>query len=172
MKKIILAFLVLTIASFSVNAQEKAMKSSKPLHLSFGLDGGAPLGKYANRSAFIIGGDLQLQYNVSDNFGVTASAGIDARLNKGGVVNTIYSAPLLAGLRFYFTNKFYISEQTGYSISLSKGWSGVFTNVAGVGFKLSPTSDVLLGYKGLFYKDAEVDKLNIFALRLAYAFGK
>jgi hypothetical protein len=172
MKKLIFALLVLTVTFLSVNAQDKAITSSKPLHLSFGLDGGAPLGKYANTSAFVIGGDLQVQYNVSDNFGVTASGGIDARLNKGGVVNTIYSAPILGGLRYYFTNRFYISEQAGYSISLSKGWSGVFTNVAGIGFKLSPNSDVLLGYKGLFYKDAGVDKLNLLALRLAYAFGK
>jgi hypothetical protein len=171
MKKLILALILFTTSGVSVNAQDKPMNSSKPLHLSFGIDGGAPLGNYANVSAFVIGGDLQVEYKVSQNFSVTASGGIDARLNKGGVVNTIYYAPLLGGLRYYFTNKIYISEQAGYAISLSKGWSGVFTNVAGVGFKLSPNSDVLIGYKGLFYSNG-VAKFNTLALRLAYAFGK
>ncbi len=171
MKKLIFALILLTTVGLSVNAQDKPMNYSKPLHLSFGIDGGAPLGKYANTSAFVIGGDLQLQYNVSQNFSVTGSAGIDARLNKGGVVNTVYYAPLLGGLRFYFSKSVYISEQAGYSISLSKGWSGVFTNVAGVGFKLSPNSDVLVGYKGLFYTGG-IAKFNTLAVRLAYAFGK
>ncbi len=171
MKKIIFALILLTIIGFSVNAQDKPMNSSNPLHLSFGLNAGAPLGKYANTSAFVIGGDLQVNYNVSQNFSVSASAGIDARLNKGGVVNTIYYAPLLGGLRFYLGNRVYISEQAGYSISLSKGWSGVFTNVAGLGFKLSPSSDVLVGYKGLFYTGG-VAKFNTLAVRLAYVLGK
>ena len=172
MKKIILALVVLTIATGSGYAQDKAMKSTKPLHLSFGLDAGAPLGNNSNTSAFVIGGDLQVEYNVTTNFSVTGSAGIDGRLNKGGVVNTIYSAPLLAGLRYYFSDKVYITEQPGYSISLTKGVSGVFTNVAGIGFRPSKSSDILIGYKGLFYNGVGAIKYNTLAVRIAYVFGK
>lgn len=172
MKKIIFALIVLTITSGSVNAQDKVMNSSKPLHLSFGLNAGAPLGANAKTSAFVIGGDLMVEYNVSQNFSLTGSVGLDARLNKGGVVNTIYYVPLLGGLRFYFTDKFYISEQAGYSLALTKGLNGLFTNVAGLGFKLSKSSDVLFGYKGLFKSGTTLTNYNTFAIRIAYVFGK
>ena len=171
MKKIIFALLVLTMGGVSVKGQDKAMKSSRPVHLSFGVDGGAPLGDNANTSAFVIGGDLQVEYHVSSNFSFTASAGVDARLNKGGVVNTIYYAPLLGGLRFYISNKLFISEQAGYSLGMTKGLDGVFTNVAGFGFKLSPSSDILVGYKSLFNSGA-AKNFNTLAVRLAYVFGK
>lgn len=170
MKKIIFALIILTAGS-TLKAQDKEMKSSNSLHLSFGVDAGAPLGKNSNVSAFVVGGDLQVRYGVSQNFSITGSAGVDARLNKSGVVNTIYYAPLLGGLRYYFTPNIYISEQAGYSLALTKGLKGVFTNVAGAGFKLSKSSDILLGYKGL-YNSGGAANFNTFAVRIAYVFGK
>ena len=170
MKKLIFVLTILII-NVSVNAQDKVMKFSKPLHLSFGLDAGAPLGKYSKTSAFVIGGDLQVGYNITQNFSATASAGIDARLNKGGVVNTVYYVPLLAGLKFYLGSKVYISEQAGYSPSLTKGVEGVFTNVPGIGFKLGQNSDILIAYKTLFNKGTVPD-FNTLAFRIAYNFGK
>lgn len=173
MKKLIFALIVLAITNGSVNAQDTAVKSSKPLHLSFGLNAGAPLGKINSKaSAFVIGGDLTVEYNISQNFSATGSVGIDARLNKGGVVNTIYHIPLLAGLRYYFTDKLYISEQAGYSLALTEGLDNLFTNVAGLGFRLTNTSDVFLGYKGLFKSGTTTTNFNTLAIRIAYVFGK
>ena len=171
MKKILFALIIINLYSFSVKAQNEKMKSSNPLVLSFGVDFGKPLGANSSLSSFVIGGDLQVRYGVSENFSVTASAGIDARLNKGGVVNTIYYAPMLGGLRYYFIPSIYISEQAGYSLGLTKNLKGAFTNVAGLGFKLSKSSDILLAYKGV-YNTGGATNFNTFALRVAYVFGK
>ena len=173
MKKIIFALMIFTMISVTANAQDKTMKTGTPLRLSFGLNAGAPLGKINSKtSAFVIGGDLTVEYSVSQNFSVTGSAGIDARLNKGGVVNTKNYAPMLGGLRLYFSDKFYISEQAGYSLALTKGLNGLFTNVAGIGTRLSKNSDVFLGYKGLFKSGITTTNYNTFAIRIAYVFGK
>lgn len=174
MKLKLFALIIFTVCISSLHAQDKkdkGMKSSTPVHLSFGLDAGAPLGNNANTSAFVAGGDLQVEYELSQNFSVTGSAGLEGRLNKGGVVNTKYFAPLLGGLRYYFSTNFYISEQAGYSLSLTKGTSAAFTNVAGLGFKLSKNSDVLFAYKGLF-NTGGIANYNTIAARIAYVFGK
>lgn len=171
MKKLFFALTALILINISANSQDK-VKSSKPLHLSFGLNGGAPLGDNSKISSFVIGGDLMVEYGISQNFSVTGSAGIDARLNKGGVVNTIYYAPLLGGIRFYIDDKFYLSEQAGYSLALTKGLNGLFTNVAGVGYKLSQNSDLMIAYKGLFKSGTTLTNFNTFAVRIAYTFGK
>ena len=155
----------------SVSSGNGRMSSNTPLKLSFGLDGGAPLGDNSKLYSFIIGGDLQLEFGLTQNFKLTASGGVDVFVNKGGLVETIYYAPMLGGLRFYFTDKIYISEQAGYSLALTKDLEGVFTNVAGLGYRFTKSSDVLIGYKSLFAKKGGKD-INIFAIRLAYVFGK
>lgn len=172
MKKLIFALIIFISISNRGLSQDTTLRlSSKPLQLSFGLDAGAPLGSNSKVSAFVVGGDLQVEFGLTQNFKLTASAGVDVRLNKGGLVETIYYAPILGGLRFYFSDKIYISEQAGYSFALTKDLDNVFTNVAGVGFKLSKTSDVLLAYKSLFAKNGGTD-FNTFAVRVAYVFGK
>jgi len=172
MKKIIFALVVFTLTGYVAISQDTTRRfSNNPLKLSFGLDGGAPLGDNSKLYSFIIGGDLQAEFGITQNFKVTASAGVDVFVNKGGLVETIYYAPMLGGLRFYFTDKIYISEQAGYSLALTKDLEGVFTNVAGLGYRFTKSSDLLLGYKSLFAKKGGKD-LNIFTIRLAYVFGK
>ena len=83
------------------------MSSNSPLKLSFGLNGGWPLGDNSKLYSFIIGGDLQAEFALTQNFRLTASGGVDVYVNKGGLVETIYYAPMLGGLRFYFTDKIY-----------------------------------------------------------------
>lgn len=172
MKKIILALVVFTFTSYVTFSQDTTIRvPANPLKLSFGLDGGWPLGDNSKLYSFIIGGDLQLEFALTQNFRLTASGGVDVYVNKGGVVNTIYYAPMLGGLRFYFSDKIYISEQAGYSLALTKDLEGVFTNVAGLGYRFTPNSDILLAYKSLFAKNGGSD-INTFAIRLAYVFGK
>ena len=180
MKKSILFFLALVVCT-SVIAQKKGNGSGSPAHLSFGVNFGYPSQDSAVTN-FIIGGDLQLEYLLSSNFSAVVSAGADARLARGGVVLTVYHAPLLGGLRYYVSQKFYISEQAGYSVAITKGISGAFTDVAGVGYKPSHNSDILFGYKGLFYskdlktatttRNPKSNTLNLFELRVAFVFGK
>ena len=169
MKKIILALTFITIAT-TLHAQDKEMKSSKPLHLSFGIDAGYPVGKFRALTFLAFGGDLQLAYNVSRNFSLTASGGFDVWIGRGVNPSRNY-APVLGGFRFSFSDKVFISEQAGYSIGVSTGIESAFTNVAGIGFKLSPKSDILLNYKGLYYSGNKGTELSSIGVRIAYNFG-
>lgn len=169
MKKIILALTFITIAT-TLHAQDKEMKSSRPLHLSFGIDAGYPVGKFRALTFLAFGGDLQLAYNVSRNFSLTASGGFDVWIGRG-VNPSVNYAPVLGGFRFNFSDKIFISEQAGYSIGVSKGIESAFTNVAGLGFKLSQKSDILLNYKALYYSGNTGKELSSIGVRIGYNFG-
>ena len=145
--------------------------SKKSPQLEFGVDIGVPLGVNSPIFNFAIGGDLQLEYYISNNFSATGSVGFDARLYKGGIVKTDYYVPLLLGLRYYFSDKIYISEQAGYSLKATSTLKNAFTDVAGIGFKPSAKSDILLGYKGLFYSGGGTT-FSCVALRIAYNLSK
>jgi hypothetical protein len=170
MKKIILALTFITIAT-TLNAQDKEMRSSKPLQLSFGINAGYPVGQFRALTFLAFGGDLQLAYNVSSNFSLTASGGFDVWIGRGVNPSRNY-APVLGGLKFFFSDKLFISEQAGYSIGVSEGIESAFTNVAGIGFKLSRSSDILLNYKGLYYSGDKGTELSSIGVRIAYNFGK
>ena len=181
MKKITLALSLVMLICGAVGAQTKKGGSSSPLHLSFGVNFGVPLQDTAVTN-FVVGGDLLVEYMLSSNFSAVASAGVDARLARGGVVLTVYHAPFLGGLRFYASNKFYISEQAGYSVAVTKGLESAFTNVASIGYKPSANSDISLGFKGIFYKkdlptatttrNPKTNTLSLINVRAAFVFGK
>ncbi len=170
MKKIILALTILIIAT-TINAQDKAMKSSKPLHLSFGVNTGYPIGKNRALTFILFGGDLQLGYNISTNFSLIASGGFDVWIGRK-INPSLNYVPLLGGFKYFFTDKIFISEKAGYSIAVSKGLTGAITDVTGIGYKLSPRSDVQVNYKGLFYSGNINKDLSSIGLRFAYNFGQ
>ena len=170
MKKITLALIFITIAT-TLNAQDTVRTSSKALKLSFGINAGYPVGEFRALTFLAFGGDLQLAYNVSRNFALTASGGFDVWIGRGVNPSRNY-APVLGGFRFSFSDKIFISEQAGYSIGVSEGIEGAFTNVAGIGFKLSPSSDILFNYKALFYSGNTGTDLSSIGVRIAYNFGK
>ena len=171
MKKLVLALSVI-IFSASVTAQDKPMASSKNVpHLGFGVDVGVPLGINHPIFNFVIGGDLQVDYKLADHLLATASLGFDARLYKGGIVKTDYYVPLLGGLRYFVTNKIFLSEQAGYSFKATTTLQNAFTDVAGIGYKPTSKSDILVGYKGLFYSGGGAT-FSTLAVRVAYNFGK
>ncbi|CAN5347298.1 hypothetical protein BH09BAC2_BH09BAC2_15340 [soil metagenome] len=176
MKSIFFALaLILTVTL--ATAQKTKSVSAKPVSLSFGANFGAPLGKQtASFFQYELGGDLLVAYHASDKFKITGSAGFDVwHHGKGSNFNYV---PLLAGFRFGISNKVFISEQGGYAIGISKDpdltsngakIKGAFTDVAGIGLQTGTNSEVMLGYKGLFYSGITH---NLIVLRLGYRFGK
>lgn len=174
MKKLVLSLAIIILTVSTVIGQDTEIKSLKSTHLNFGFNIGAPLGKTTSDLVeFVLGGDLQLAYQASEKFYLTASAGFDVWHGKKAK-NSNY-VPLLGGLRLYISDKVYFSEQAGYAIGVSKDATtgakikGAFTNVAGIGVNLGQISDILLCYKGLFHSGANQ---NVIALRVSYNFGK
>lgn len=174
MKKIILSLIFFVTTASFINAQDKVVPPSKPTHLSFGFNFGGPLSKTTSALyEFVLGGDLQLAYDLANKINLLVSGGFDVWHGKKAK-NSNY-IPVLGGVRFYLSDKIFISEQAGYSIGVSKDpitnikIKGAFTDVAGLGLKIGPNSDVLLSYKGLFPSGVKVNAID---LRVAYNFGK
>lgn len=174
MKKLAFVMVVTLITFGSVHAQPKEMANAKSLALNFGTNFGLPVGETTTSTIkYVFGGDLQAVYHTSSKFNLTGSAGFDIWHHDKGV-NFNY-VPLLAGFRYYLSGKTYLSEQAGYAIGVSKDaetktrMKGAFTNIAGIGLITGANSDLLLGYKGLFYSGATLSIIN---LRLSYRLGK
>jgi hypothetical protein len=164
MKKLILAFMAITLTMATVKAQKST--------ISLGVDAGVPVGLISsNVFSFVIGGSLQADFPVSTNLALTVSGGYQAWLaksgNGGGSIDYI---PLLAGIKYHFSPKVYGSGQLGASVAATSGAGTPFTYAPGIGFQVSKNIDVLLKYTGLAFKGG--GSFNNVGVRLAYSFGK
>ena len=117
--------------------------------------------------------DLTYLYSVASKITLTASAGIDVW--HGPKAKNFNYVPVLGGIKVHVSDKVFLSEQAGYSIGISedpltkKRIEGAFTNVAGIGYKISKNSNILLAYKGLFRTGVNV-ALNALDVRVGYVF--
>lgn len=163
MKKIILSFVVVTIATLSVNAQ-KSNQEMKDLRFSLGVDAGFPVTPSTNKG-FIVGADVQGEYAASTELAITLSAGYLNQSYKSVNVGTV---PVLAGIRYYFSNrKAYANAQAGLSFSTDSGGGSAFTYAPGVGYYVTDQIDLGLKYLGTSKDGASSGAIVI---RAAYNF--
>lgn len=169
MKK--LFFIVaLTTASFAGFAQDKSAETKK-LNFSVGVEAALPFGDFADAYSFGIGGSVQGDYNVASKTDVTLNAGFLSYSGKDGVpaLNVI---PVMAGLKYGFTEQLYGHGQAGMSFWNSK-IAGVkvnesdFTWSIGVGYKFTQNFDALLKFNSI---GTAGSASNAVGLRVAYTF--
>lgn len=165
MKKVILSLAIVAIGALSASAQsEKA--EAKPFTFSVGVNAGLPIGDFKPFYSFVIGGDIQGQYSVAENLGLTLSAGYLNYSGKDGVESSS-AIPVLAGVKYYFTpGGFYGHAQLGVSF-LSDGGGSAFTYAPGIGYNLSPNFDLGVKYQA-FTKNSVTG--SFIGLRAAYNF--
>lgn len=159
MKKVLFV-LSLTFVSFVGFAQEGAFKFGAGLNLAIPA---------SNLSGVSIGAGVDLlgQYNVSENFGITADAGYTALFvkNGGDQVNLI---PIRAGIRYYPSAEFFLAGKAGVGILTGNGSSTSTTAYSfGAGYVFSPKMDVSASYDG-YSKNGSFSLINV---RLGYTFG-
>lgn len=172
MKKLILAFAVVAISIMTAKAQEN---DSKQLMFSIGVEPALPIGDFNDAGyTFGIGGSLQGEYKVANDFGLTLNAGyMDYSAKDITVGGTTFNGgsfgvvPVLAGFKYYFSPKVYGHGQLGVAIGTSKGSSSEFAYSPGIGFMLSRNFDILLKYQA--YAESGTT-LGTIAARLAYNF--
>ena len=160
MKKTIL---VMAMAAFTIstNGQDTSMVSprrmyssgdsysNKPFIASIGIEPSIPFGHFKRYLAFGFGGSVQGEFKPG-KVGVTFNIGSVASFGK--TVDTVkYSDfkywPVLAGLKFYLSDKAYIHPQAGAGFG-SKGLGTSFWYGAGIGLNLSKAIDAELKYTG------------------------
>ncbi len=175
MKKVILSLAIAAIA-FSVNAQDS--KSDKPLKFSVGVEAGLPLGDFKETSKFGIGGSVQGEYAAAEKVGLTLNAGFLSFSGKSITEDgetfkypSLSIIPVLAGAKYYFTEKVYGHAQVGLSF-MSVKFEGVSSSTSGftyaptIGVMPSENIDISLKYVGI----SKEGTTSFLGLRVAYTF--
>jgi hypothetical protein len=183
---LLLAFTALTL---SVKAQSNSSSSaSTGVIFSAGVESGISSGNFNNAYRWNVGGSLQADIPVANKFYATVNAGYLNFNGKNNVEGTAFSAPnirllpVMAGLKYFPINNFYIQGDAGAGFALNKSDVG-FTKTAA--FLYAPQVGVQFSVGGQNYIDAGIryeattkfisnvddSKINFFELRVAYAFG-
>ncbi|HSN62226.1 MAG TPA: outer membrane beta-barrel protein [Ferruginibacter sp.] len=166
MKKL-LFIAAFTAVSFLGQAQDDA---SSPLRFSIGFDAALQLGDFGDAYSFGIGGSVQADYSVAEQLALTLSAGYmnySGKTVSGFKIPSTGLVPVLAGIKYSFTENLYGSAQLGMSFSTEKNGGSSFTYAPGIGYKFTPNFDALLKYTGM---SDDGTNLNQIGLRLAYTF--
>lgn len=161
-----------TAISFLGQAQDDA---SNPLKFSIGVEAALPLGTFGDAYSFGIGGSVQGDYSIAESLDLTLNAGYISFSGKteqiGGGISfkypTIGYIPVLAGIKYHFSEQLYGSAQLGATFTDQKGSGSAFTYAPGIGFKFTPNVDALLKYTGY---SSDGSSSNTIGLRLAYTF--
>lgn len=162
MKKVLLSLAIVAIA-FSANAQDKK-EAVKPLTFSVGALVGIPVSPSGAKGTYF-GGDVQGEYAVSPELGVTLAAGYLNRSYKG---NSSGAVPVLAGVRYYFSDhKVYGAAAAGLTFSTTSGGGSMFTYAPSVGYYITPQIDASVRYQG---SSKNGYNSGLVALRVAYNF--
>jgi opacity protein-like surface antigen len=173
MKKTILSIAIICI-SISAFAQKKG-DDLQMLKFSVGVETALPLADFGKAYSFGIGGTAQADYKVADDLALNVNAGYISFLpksitafgatSKGKAVGYI---PILAGVRYYFTDEVFALAQLGITIATANGTSSsAFTYAPGIGYKFSDNVDAALKYTG--YSKNNINSSTI-GLRVAYTF--
>lgn len=175
MKTKIYLLVVLFVLVVSVNAQTKAIaKDTKPFTIGIGAMAGIPMGemvsgvKLSDAANLAYGFDLQGEFSVEPSFAITLSVGyldwvwkssVKAAFDQAGIKMSMI--PVLAGAKYYFTDKLYGSAQIGKSFFTMKDGGSAFSFAPGIGLKVSEKFDLLFKYQASSQNDAHLNFLGV-----------
>lgn len=151
MKKVLLV-VVITVAGFlGANAQPP-----EGFQFGGGVRVGLPIGDFSDTHSFGVGAELQGEYGFSEMIagiittGYTSFFGKDYDTGFGTVkVDAVGYIPILAGIRVYPSENFFIGAQAGYGILTGNGDSeGAFNYQPQIGYNASKFQ-IALNYNGL-----------------------
>jgi hypothetical protein len=116
-----LAFIVIALLSLQTSAQTTSKGAFK---LGLGVEGADPTGSALIGANFILGGNIRLQYGVSDNFALTLTTGADHFFTKiNPVTGTRYQGygviPVKGGIKWFFVHGIYLGGELGFAEEVS-----------------------------------------------------
>lgn len=142
MKKVLLV-LVITVAGF-INANAQGFQ------FGVGPTIGLPIGDASDISSFAVGGELQGEYQFSEMVSGVASTGYTHFIGKdyGGFKINYGAVPILAGVRVYPSEQFFIGGQIGYGFFTGDGSGGGFAYRPQIGYNAT-SFQAVLSYNGI-----------------------
>ena len=170
MKKIFVAAACLFALTFTASAQPQ-----EGLGFGAGLRASLPIGDWSDGYSFGIGAELQAEYGFSPNLSGVFTTGYSSFIGKKvdfgfgeERVDALGYIPLLAGVRYYAAESFFVGAQVGYGLLTGSGSSsGAFNYQPQVGYNAS-NYQVTLNYNGLSKNSVTNSHLG---LAFIYKFG-
>lgn len=144
MKKNSILVIVCALFCLTASAQQR-------FKFGVGPQVGLPLGDAHDISNFVLGGEVQGEYQFNKNVSAIVSTGYSHFFGKdlGGGTKLNYGAiPILAGARYYPTPNFFIGGQVGYGIFTEDANGGGFAYKPQVGYVAGPVQ-LSLNYTGI-----------------------
>jgi len=179
MKAKLLLIVMLFVLAVSVNAQTKAASTdAKTFKIGAGAMIGLPTGDYTDVASLAYGVDVMGENAVAPSLGLTLSLGYFDFAKKSdfkevedefGYNLKLGLITVLAGAKYYFSDKLYGSTQIGYSFGTESdsGSAFMFTFAPGIGYKIADKLDLLLKYQSASKVGSSVSFLG---LRAGYSF--
>lgn len=163
-----------------VEAQSEMMSASnsrKPL-VSIGANLGVPV---TSGYKIAFGADLQVDIPIADKLFGTVSGGYENYSYKAVKVGTVTVPegntnfiPVLAGIKYFFSDKLYGHGQAGYTFSTTKNGGGSFTFAPSIGYYFCKNFDASVKYMNIGQTNSSLayggTSLGSGQLRLAYTF--
>lgn len=176
MKTSLLVLAFMTSFIMRINAQNNnkvsisdSVQAAKKLRFNVALEEGFPVNYVSKYASFVTGASVQAEYKAFKELRISLSAGYRYFLAKDGNEGLSF-IPVMAGLKYYFVPKFYLSGQLGASAFVGKESNKTFylTYAQGIGYKISDRIDILAKYEGI--NTAPERTYSFAGLRIAYTF--
>lgn len=143
MKKLVLCIALAILGFINLNAQA----------FKLGANVGLPVGDAKDVSVYNIGVDVNVLWEVSQDFSAGLGAGFTNHFLqsqwKDFGIKDVQFLPIAAVGRFYATEKFKIGADLGYAIGLDDGNDGGFYYRPMVGFDVTNKIEFNLSYSGI-----------------------
>jgi len=148
------------------HAQEGASSTEnydQGFRLGFGLNAGAVTGDYFN---FGLGGDVRLQYDMSERTSLTLTTGYTHLFSEEDEIDDLGFIPAKVGFKgFIWGDRFYLLGEVGAGFAVTGDYDETtFLWSPGIGYA-NDVIDLSLRYEGM--GDFQADQI---ALRFAYGF--
>ena len=164
MKGVLLAMLFgFGMAAYAQDGASSTENYDQGFRLGFGLNAGAATGDYFN---FALGGDVRLQYDLSQRTSITLTTGYTHLFGEEDFIPDLGFIPVKAGFKaFVWEDRFYVLGEAGAGFAVTSDYDETaFLWSPGIGYA-NDVIDLSLRYEGM--GDFEADQI---ALRLAYGF--
>jgi hypothetical protein len=155
--------MMLGITAFAQDDAAMDKNYDQGFRLGFGLNAGAATGDYFN---FALGGDVRLQYDLSQKTSLTLTTGYTHLFAEEDEIDDLGYIPLKAGFKaFVWGDRFYVLGEAGAGFAVTGDYDETtFLWAPGIGYA-NDVIDLSLRYEGA--NDFKTDQI---ALRLAYGF--
>ncbi|MBD1385934.1 outer membrane beta-barrel protein [Mucilaginibacter rigui] len=183
-----ISLILLSLFGITPKANAQTSPTKGLIKLSIGAESGISLGDFKNAYKANVGGSVQADLALGNNFhallntGYMQFLGKDNAFGAGLSANDLHYLPVMTGIKYFPNAHFYLQAAAGAAFALNKSDVGfsktagfLYVPQAGYEFPLSKNSfiDAGIRYEATtkFISNNSASKINFIGLRVAYGFN-